>query len=213
MLLKLWPELTITCIDYSEVQIEQAKMNLEFAGDRVRFFRQDARELDLDDQFDAVFICWALEHIPDPARVLKLITKFLLPGVKVWITEVFNSSFYFAPELPNMKLYYERYNQLQRAHGGDPDVGAQLGNMLFKAGYKEIALFHGDFHLDQSKSEELNKMLVFWKLLMKSGSSGLLEAGLINEAEIQAMEEDLTSIAASEKAVFFYQFVQTFATY
>jgi hypothetical protein len=48
---------------------------------------------------------------------------------------------------------------------------------------------------------------------MKSGSSGLLEAGLINEAEIQAMEEDLTSIAASEKAVFFYQFVQTFATY
>jgi hypothetical protein len=56
-------------------------------------------------------------------------------------------------------------------------------------------------------------MLSFWKILMKSGSSGLLDAGLINEAEIQAMEEDLNIIATSEKAVFFYQFVQTFATY
>jgi ubiquinone/menaquinone biosynthesis C-methylase UbiE len=213
MLLKLWPELRITCVDYSEAQIEQAKKNLAFAGDRVKFFCQDARKLDLGDQFDSVFICWALEHIPDPTKVLELTTQLLLPGAKIWITEVFNSSFYFAPELPNLKLYYERYNQLQRAHGGDPDVGAQLGNMLFKAGYKEIALFHGDFHLDQSKSEDLKKMLSFWKILMKSGSSGLLDAGLINEAEIQAMEEDLNIIATSEKAVFFYQFVQTFATY
>jgi|GEM_PF-3276759 ubiquinone/menaquinone biosynthesis C-methylase UbiE len=57
MLLKIWPELRITCIDYSEVQMEQAKIHLKFTGDRVRFFRQDARELDLDDQYDAVFIC------------------------------------------------------------------------------------------------------------------------------------------------------------
>lgn len=94
MLLKIWPELRITCIDYSEVQMEQAKIHLKFTGDRVRFFRQDARELDLDDQYDAVFICWALEHIPDPVKVLELIVQFLLPGAKVWIMEVFNSSLY-----------------------------------------------------------------------------------------------------------------------
>lgn len=213
MLLKLWPELTITCVDYSSVQIEQAKKNLAFAGDRVKFCCQDARRLALEDQFDSVFICWALEHIPDPTQVLQLIRQYLLPGAKVWITEVFNSSFYFAPELPNLKIYYQRYNQLQRAHGGDPDVGAQLGNMLFKAGYKNIALFHGDFHLDQSKSEDLINMLNFWKILMKSGSSGLLEAGLIEVDEIQAMESDLNFMATSEKAVFIYQFVQTFASY
>jgi SAM-dependent methyltransferase len=213
MLLKLWPELTVTCVDYSEVQIEQAKKNLAFAGDRVRFFCQDARLLELEDQFDSVFICWALEHIPEPIRVLESTRQYLLPGARVWITEVFNSSFYFAPELPNLKWYYERYNQHQVALGGDPDVGAQLGNMLFKAGYKEIALFHGDFHLDQSNSEDLSKMLNFWKILMKSGSSGLLEAGMITDTEIQAMEEDLNFMATSEKAVFFYQFVQTFATY
>jgi hypothetical protein len=76
-------------------------------------------------------------------------------------------------------LYDERYNQLQHTHVGNPDLGAQLGNMLFKAGYKEAALFHGGVHLDQSKSEALYKMLVFWKLLRESASFGLLEAGLI----------------------------------
>jgi ubiquinone/menaquinone biosynthesis C-methylase UbiE len=213
MLLKLWPDLTITCIDYSIVQIEQAKKNLAFGGDRVRFVCQDARDLQLDDQYDAVFICWALEHIPEPIRVLEAIQQFLLPGAKVWVTEVFNSSFYFAPSLPNLERYYNCYNQLQRTLGGDPDVGAQLGNMLFKAGYKDISIFHGDFHLDQSNSEDLKKMLGFWKILMKSGSPGLLEAGLIKEADIHAMEEDLNFMATNEKAVFFYQFVQTFATY
>ena len=114
MLLKLWPEVAITCVDYSQIQIDQARKNLAFAGDRVRFFCQDARELDLEDQFDGVFICWALEHIPDPIQALHAISRLLLPGAKVWITEVFNSSFYFAPKLPNLQRYYQQYNQLQR---------------------------------------------------------------------------------------------------
>lgn len=213
VLLKLWPELRITCVDYSEVQLEQAKKNLAFAGDRVSFYCQDARKLDLEDRFDAVFICWALEHIPDPIQVLESIRGFLIPNARIWITEVFNSSFYFSPERPGLKKYYQQFNTLQRRLGGDPDVGAQLGNMLFKAGYKDIRLFHGDFHLDQSNSEGLRKMLNFWNILLKSGSGGLLEAEMITEAEILEMEEDFNIIAESDNAVFFYQFVQTFAIY
>ena len=211
-LLKLWPELTITCVDYSQVQLDQAKKNLAFAGDRVKFLCQHAQELKLDDHYDAVFICWALEHIPNPIKVLTNLRHQLLPGAKVWITEVFNSTFYFAPALPGLAKYYQQYNLLQRMHGGDPDVGAQLGNMLLQTGYSGIELFHGDFHLDQTKPKALQDMVSFWKMLLKSGSPGLLKSSLITEDEVLDMENDLDFMVTSEKGVFFYQFVQTFAT-
>ena len=210
-LLRLWPELRITCVDYSEAQIAQAKKNLAFATDRVSFYCQDARDLKLEEQFDSVFICWALEHIPEPVRVLESAKKYLTKGAKIWATEVFNSSFYLYPDLPNQRKYYEAYNQLQISLGGNPDVGAQLGNLMKKAGFGSIEIYHGGFHLDQSKPEELQKMLHFWTILLKSGAPGLLEAELITEKEIEEMERDLISVQKDENAVFFYQFVQAFA--
>ncbi len=213
MLLQLWPDLKITCVDYSEVQLAEARKNLAFAGDRVTFICQDARDLKLDEQFDALFICWALEHIPEPLKVLRQTKSYLKPGSKLWFTEVFNSSYYVFPDLPNQRKYYNAYNQHQISFGGNPDIGAQLGNLLHQAGFHSIEIFHGGFHLDQSKPEELQKMIGFWKILLKSGAPGLLEAGMLSIEEVQAMEEDLNFIASDENAVFFYQFVQTFATY
>jgi len=210
-LLRLWPELKITCVDYSEAQIAQAKKNLAFAGDRVSFYCQDAGDLKLDEQFDSVFFCWALEHMPEPERVLDSVKKHLTKGAKIWATEVFNSSFYLHPDLPNQRKYYEAYNQLQISMGGNPDVGAQLGNLLKKSGFHTIEIYHDGFHLDQSKPEELHKMLNFWTILLKSGAPGLLEAELISAKEIVEMERDLISVFEDENAVFFYQFVQAFA--
>jgi hypothetical protein len=116
------------------------------------------------------------------------------------------------PDLPNQRKYYEAYNQLQISLGGNPDVGAQLGNLMKKAGFGSIEIHHGVFHLDQSKPEELQKMLHFWAILLKSGAPGLLEAKLITKKEIEEMESDLISVLNDENAVFFYQFVQAFAT-
>jgi ubiquinone/menaquinone biosynthesis C-methylase UbiE len=211
-LLRLWPELRITCVDYSESQIAQARKNLAYAGDRVSFFCQDVRDLKLEEQFDSLFICWALEHMPEPINVLKSAKKYLTKGAKIWATEVFNSSYYMYPDLPNQRNYYEAYNQHQISLGGDPDVGVQLGNLLKKAGFDSIEIHHGDFHLDQSKPEELRKMLGFWTELLKSGAPALLEAGLTTKKKIEEMERDFISVLNDENAVFFYQFVQAFAT-
>ncbi|REG87124.1 class I SAM-dependent methyltransferase [Algoriphagus antarcticus] len=211
-LLRLYPDLEVTCVDFSQSQIDRAKQTLAFAGDRVRFICQDATQLELDDKFDSVFICWALEHIPDAYRVLEGIKPCLLPNSKLWFTEVFNSSFYFNPPLPGLSKYYDAYNEFQRSLGGDPDIGANLGNLLLRAGYKQIKLFHGGFHLDQRNPEDLRRITQYWKGLMKSASSGMIDAGLIIEDHILAMEMDLDTISIDENAVFFYHFVQISAT-
>ncbi|MEB2783472.1 class I SAM-dependent methyltransferase [Algoriphagus persicinus] len=146
-LLRLFPELKITCVDNSQTQLDRAKQNLAFAGDRVSYVCQNATQLDLDDSFDSVFICWAMEHIPEAYRVLERIKPFLFPNAKLWFTEVFNSSFYFYPPLRGLTKYYKDYNDLQISLGGNPDIGANLGNLLMRTGYKEINLFHGGFHM------------------------------------------------------------------
>lgn len=211
-LLELFPEAHITCVDNSSAQLEKAKDNLMFAGNRVDFILQDATSFDLPEKYDAVYICWVLEHIAEPLRVFSSLKPFLQAGVKIWITEVFNSTFYYTPRGVHLDSYYEKYNKFQVSCGGNPDIGANLGNLLFQSGYDQIELFPGGFHLDSKDPDYLYDFLQFWKELMKSGSKGMLDAGFISEEEIRLMEVDLDAIYKDENPVFYYRFVQASAT-
>ncbi|TDQ12942.1 methyltransferase family protein [Algoriphagus boseongensis] len=212
VLLDLYPDLHITCVDFSESQLQTAKQNLKGKESRVTFVQQDAQALSLPDKFDSVFICWALEHIPSPIKVLEHLKAHLTVGAKIYITEVFNSTFYCFPFSPGLEKYYQAYNEFQEKSGGNPDVGSQLGNLLNQAGFSSISTWNQGFFLDQSAPEQLKSMLDFWKKLLLSGAPALLQAGLISQNEVQAMEREIDLIGQNKNAVFFYQFVQAFAT-
>ncbi|MEN2280822.1 methyltransferase domain-containing protein [Algoriphagus sp. SE2] len=212
VLLSLFPEMDITCVDAESRQIEKAKNNLQSHESRLSFHVQDARNLDLGTKFDGAFLCWVLEHIPNSQLVLERLREYLEPRAKIWITEVFNSSFYFQPTLSGLSNYYEKYNSFHRSLKGDPDIGAKLGNILTQTGFKGIELFKGGFHLSQHDPASLRKFTSYWKGLMKSGAPSMLEAGWITKQEIDEMEKDMDVIAADENAVFYYQFVQAKAT-
>ncbi|MHA7130582.1 methyltransferase [Algoriphagus namhaensis] len=211
-LLELFPEAHLTCVDYSSSQLDKARENLSFAEGRVTFLQQDATQLELPQKYDGVYICWVLEHISEPVRVLESLKPYLAEGAKIWVTEVFNSTFFYTPRGKNLDHYYATYNAYQRSCGGNPDVGAELGNFFIHAGYTEVQLFPGGIHLDKKDGEFLQSFLDFWKKLMRSGSAGMLEAGLIKQGDIQAMEHDLDQIYLSDNPVFYYRFVQAFAT-
>ncbi|EAZ81926.1 class I SAM-dependent methyltransferase [Algoriphagus machipongonensis] len=212
VLISLFPDLKITCVDAESKQLEKAKANLLEEADRLTFVHQDAQKLDLDEKFDGAFLCWVLEHIPDPKSVLGSLKNQLLPGSVVWITEVFNSTFYFQPELPGLRNYYDNYNAYQRSLGGDPDVGAKLGGLLKENGFRDIELYPGGFHLSKHEPELLQKFTTYWIELMKSGAAAMLASEWILPEEVSAMEKDLIRIAADENAVFYYRFVQASAT-
>ena len=211
-LLELYPEAHITCVDNSSAQLDKAKENLSFAADRVDFILQDATAFDLPDKYDGVYICWVLEHISDPLRVFTSLKPFLQTGVKIWITEVFNSSFYYSPKGAHLDRYYEKYNEFQLSCGGNPDIGANLGNLLSQAGLKQIKLFPDGFHLDRQEPMSLYQFIQFWKELMRSGSKGMIDAGLIREEDIRLMEVDLDHVFKDENPVFYYRFVQAYAS-
>ncbi|EIM73692.1 methyltransferase [Nitritalea halalkaliphila LW7] len=167
ILLRRFPQLHITGLEYEPSQIAKANLNREAFGmpaDQVQFVQGDAHAIPLQGGFDGAFICWVLEHVHNPLQVLKETWKQLLPGGKVWVTEVFNATFYTYPHQPAVMHYWQAYNTFQREIGGDPDVGVKLGGLLQKAGFQQITLRDDGFHLDAVCPKSANRCCVIGKI-------------------------------------------------
>lgn len=209
ILLETYPHLDITCVDISESQLIQAQKNLsQYPNRKIDFIHQDVQKLDLGQRFDAVFVCWVLEHLSEPLQVLKRTYQHLKPGGIIYLTEVFNSSFHFYPNLPGLRAYYEAFNDYQQSNGGNPDIGLQLGNLLLQAGFEKIKTQPGGFHIDQSQPERLREMTAYWKKLMVSAADEMINNQVIKVDLVEEMKLDLDRIASDPDAVFFYQFIQ-----
>ena len=129
----------------------------------------------------------------------------------VSITEVFNSTFYIYPEKKAVNDYWKIYNQYQVQIGGDPQIGVRLGDLLEEAGYQNINLRSGGFHLDSRQPEEKKTVFTYWKNLMSSGAPSLLEEGLITEKQVMDMQKDMDELRDMPQAVFYYRFIQATA--
>ena len=212
ILLESYPHLQITCVDASEVQLAQARLNLAEFGDRVRFEQQDGCSLFLEERFDAAFVCWTLEHVPAPLELLQRLKAHLLPGAKVVVTEVFNSSFYTTAGYDALHQYFKTMNDFQHKIGGDPDVGIRLGSLLISAGFQSVSSQFEGFFLDKRSLHDRKKVTAFWKELLESAAPALLAAGQCSQKQVEDMGFDLDRMSEDENAIFFYQFVQAKAT-
>ena len=212
ILLRHFPELHVTGIDQSEANLERAKENLKrvaWAEGRYELAVGDASKLTYDaDRFDAAFLCWVLEHVAEPLTVLSEVRRVLRPGAQVVVTEVQNMSFFVEPYSAHTMAYWLAFNDHQLEIGGDPFVGAKLGNLLLAVGYKDITTKVRNIHLDNRTPGERAEFLAFWSDLLLSGAPGLLEAGKVSEETVEGMRSELDNVAHDPNAVFFYSFVQ-----
>ncbi|MFD2246087.1 class I SAM-dependent methyltransferase [Pontibacter ruber] len=213
ILLRRFPHIYLTGLDYSEKQIEQARAFLStvaYAKDRYELLQGNAMDMEFasGSQFDGAFLCWVLEHIPDPSRVLSEVRRVLRPGSPVVITEVLNSSFFVEPYSPSVLQYWMRFNDLQYDMGGDPFVGAKLGNLLQSVGYQRITTETKTYHLDNRNPAKRAEMIAYWTELLLSGLPQLLEAGYVDAELADKVKEEMQVVAKSPNAVFFYTFIQ-----
>ena len=107
--------------------------------------------------------------------------------------------------------YWKIYNEYQVQIGGDPQVGAKLGDLLSESGYRDISLRSGGFHLDSRHPEEKRTVFNYWKNLMNSGTPALLSEGLVNEMQIKDMIGGMDQLRDMPNSVFYYRFIQATA--
>ena len=212
ILLRRFPDLHVTGVDRSVVNLEQARRHLgrlPWAAGRSEFVEADAGNLDFDAAtFDSAFLCWILEHVADPMLVLSETRRVLRPGSPITVTEVQNATFFIEPYSPQTLAYWMAFNDHQLEIGGDPFVGAKLGNLLQAVGFRDIETEIKTIHLDNRWPGERAEFIEYWTELLLSGAPGLQEAGKVSPEIVEAMKRELHEVARNPNAVFFYSFVQ-----
>jgi ubiquinone/menaquinone biosynthesis C-methylase UbiE len=216
ILLRRFPDVHVTCVDLNDVQLQAARQNLAtmpWCRDRYTLQQADASRLPYGArEFDAAFLCWILEHVPNPARVLSEVRRVLAPGSPIYITEVMNSSFLLHPYSPNTWRYWMAFNDFQYDSGGDPFIGAKLGNLLLAGGYRDVATEIKTVHFDNREPARRKDMIAFWEELLLSAADSLVEAGCVTQDVVDGMRREMRDVQNDPDAVFFYAFVQARAT-
>jgi hypothetical protein len=136
------------------------------------------------------------------------VRRVLVPGSPVVCSEVLNATFFLDPYSPDTLRYWTAFNEHQLALGGDPFVGAKLGNLLQSVGFRDVTTEVKTFHLDNRDPVERAEFLAYWSDLLLSGAPGLLDAGKVTEEVVDGMRRELARVSRDPNSVFFYSFIQ-----
>lgn len=216
ILLRRFPQIKIDSVDLSREQLDQAAIYLkrESRAGRVRFFQADAADLsvlgrgDAAEKYDGAFICWFLEHVNDPVKVLKETRKHLKKGAPVVISEVFNQTLFVEPYSPAFLKYWFEFNDYQWELGGNPFVGASLGNILKKAGFEKIETEVRPFHFDNRQARTRAEFIEYFKKILLSAAPSLVKEGRVTKKTVADLNREFDRIKHDPQAVFFYSWIR-----
>ena len=214
ILLRRFPHIRLTAVDASESQLERARSHLKkgLESGRVTFQQARAEKLPFEsNRFDGVFIAWLLEHVKTPLDVLKEAHRVMRPDAILLANEVLNATFFLEPYSPATQKYWFEFNDHQWTSGGDPFVGAKLGNLLIQAGFRDIQTRPITVHYDHRTPKRRAEFIEFWRDLLLSGSPGLIQAGRVTPDLVNEMKAELSRVAHDPQAVIFFSWIQATA--
>jgi SAM-dependent methyltransferase len=136
------PQAAFTSIDISGESLAEAQHQVQAAGfSNVTFERASIFDLPFGPAcFDHVFVCFVLEHLPDPAGTLEALRRVLKPGGSITVIEGDHGSAYFHPDSVHARRAIQCLVDLQRQAGGDSLIGRQLYPLLVQAGYRDVTV-------------------------------------------------------------------------
>jgi SAM-dependent methyltransferase len=212
ILLRSFPSLHVTGIDRSDTQIAAALRAMSTDKDlaaRSEFVAMDAHDLHFDSGvFDGAFLCWILEHLQRPRRALDELRRVLAPGAPVVCNEVLGSSLWFDPPGTDLTAFWRAYLEHQTALGGDPFVGARLGDLLSSAGFRDVVTEAKMIHVDRRGPTDRAAIAAYTADLLLSAVPAMLDEGRVTAALVEGMKRDLQRVGSDEHGVLFYTFVQ-----
>jgi ubiquinone/menaquinone biosynthesis C-methylase UbiE len=216
ILLRRFPDIQVTCVERNPAQLAEARKYLgtvPWAKGRYTLAHEDASRLSFGrEQFDSAFVCWLLEHVSNPALILTEVRRVLAPGAVIVVNEVLNATFVIDPYSPKTLQYWMAFNDHQLELGGDPFVGAKLGNLLQGVGFRDIQTEVKTFHLDNRAPGERADFLAYWTDLLVSGAPELLSKRRVSAEVVEGMKRELDRVGHDPNSVFFYSFIQARAT-
>ena len=103
--------------------------------------------------FDHIFVCFVLEHLTNPLEILQLLYSHLPEGGTLTVVEGDHGSTYFHPASVYADRAVAAQVALQRANGGDANIGRQLYPLLNQAAFRDIVVSPRCIYVDDGKPE------------------------------------------------------------
>ena len=202
------PRAAITAIDIADESLAAARRRVSEAGHtNVTFRRADIFALPFPEaSFDHLFVCFVLEHLPDPVGALRALSGVLKPGGTITVIEGDHGSTYFHPDDENARRAIQCLVALQQRAGGDPLIGRRLYPLLTQAGYGDVEVSPRLVYVDASKPTLVDGFTrkTFTAMVEGVGARALAQ-GLIDATTWEAGIKALYRTAA-EDGTFCYTF-------
>lgn len=149
------PGAHFTSIDISEVSLESAKSSVKRLGlINVALEVGDIFHLSYkSNSFDHIFICFLLEHLPQPLAALEKLKVVLKPGGTITVIEGDHGSAFFYPESEFAQRAIQCLVQIQSESGGNARIGRQLYPLISQAGFKNIQVTPRHVYADAGRPD------------------------------------------------------------
>jgi len=134
------PGAVVVAVERSPEQIARAQELARAAGEEhlLEMRVGDARRLPLSEaergSFDLAHARFLLEHVPDPAAVVREMVRAVKPGGRVVLADDDHALLRLHPEPPGLRAAWEAYCRSYDRAGNDPYVGRRLPALLEEAG-------------------------------------------------------------------------------
>ncbi len=207
------PGARITCLDISAASLAVAEARVRAEGLPVpEFSHGDVRSLPFPDaSFDHVFVCFVLEHLPDPAAALAELRRVLRPGGSMTAIEGDHGSILFHPDDPAARHAIACQVALQRQAGGDADIGRRLYPLLAASGLGTVHVSLRHIYVDASRPTLVDGFIrKTFTAMVASVRAPALQAGLTDAATFDAGIQALLRTAEPD-GVFCYIFFKATA--
>lgn len=212
-LLRSSPRARIVAVDQSEESLARARSRVAglVPGAQVEWHRADVFDLPFADaEFDHVFVCFVLEHLPEPRRALAGLRRVLRPGGTVTVIEGDHGSVFFHPDSAHARAVVDCQIRLQAAAGGNALLGRQLQPLLAGAGYDDVVVRPRTVYTDRTRPALVDGFTRDTFIAMvESVRDGALAAALTTTADWDRGITDLRR--AAHDGTFHYTFFKALA--
>lgn len=149
------PECRFISIDISKESLQEAKsIALQNNILNVEFQQADIFHLPYPDEyFNDVFICFVLEHIPDPHNALLEVKRVLKKNGTLTVIEGDHGSTFMHPHSDEAHLAIDCQVELQKRAGGNANIGRELYPLIKNAGFNEVHVSPRMVYADSSKPD------------------------------------------------------------
>jgi ubiquinone/menaquinone biosynthesis C-methylase UbiE len=207
ILAKNSPGAEFVSIDISPESLARAKLRVSGEGvANVTFRKADVYNLPFGPEtFDHIFVCFLLEHLPDPLLSLKKLNVTLRPGGTITLIEGDHGSALFYPDSIDAHKVIDCLVQLQRETGGNALVGRELWHLMTDAGFTDIAVSPRLVYADGNHPENIEGVKNIFIAMVEGVKDRAIAQGLL---DIETWEKGIRDLyrTTEQDGTFCYTF-------